>query len=298
MKILKRIEKFTKNNNKVYIIPTKAGFKYIFINFTLFLISLSYTNNLCLLITFTMVAYFILQMLDTHKIIQDLEIKSITINDHYLNQSMIICQLNSSQNTSLSSFVNFEFVMRNKSYLATEVEELTKNLITKKIKIKKRGHYKFDRIKIYTTGVTRMFYVWKYYQSNFDFYTYPRRLNLSQGHYVNDTDKKQGVFESEFHSHHPYIFGMPSKRIDWKIYARSDQLYWKKHIDFHNRAFEINFNKIDANNVEEKISAMAHLIQKHYKNGHSWKLVLPNSVIPSGKGNEHFKNSMEKISVY
>ena len=76
-------EQKTFHKKKIYILPTKSGMKYLFLNFLLFLIALSFANNMALIITFVMVSFFIIQMLETHKIIQDIEFDSLEISDQY-----------------------------------------------------------------------------------------------------------------------------------------------------------------------------------------------------------------------
>ena len=82
-KLKNKIETLTQKGKNVYIVPSRGGFKYIFINFTLFLISLSYANNMALLITFLMVAYLILQMLDVHRIILESLFENCLITDDF-----------------------------------------------------------------------------------------------------------------------------------------------------------------------------------------------------------------------
>ena len=75
---------------KVYIIPSKLGFKFVSINFLLLLISLSYANNMSLIVTFGMFAFLIIQMLDTHKTIQVLNLEKASVSSNFEDSTLDI----------------------------------------------------------------------------------------------------------------------------------------------------------------------------------------------------------------
>ena len=112
-----------------------------------------------------------------------------------------------------------------------------------------------------------------------------------------DNNSKSQFSEAEFSHYLPYTQGLSSKRIDWKIYAKKDLLYWKKHIDYQDETISINFQHFDGD-IEQKLQQMSYLIDKSFKNNQSWKLTLPTCVLPTSKGFSHYKNSLEVISEF
>lgn len=299
MFLKKRLETYTQDRKQVYIIPTKAGLKFIFINFTLFLISLSYANNMALLITFIMVSYLIIQMLETHKIILETIIDGVTINDNFLDsQNELLCHFKNKLIHATTKYIQFQIQSKNKDDINSKRLILEDENITKhEIEIKNRGHYEPKRIKAYTFGKSKLFYVWRYFPIDKGFYIYPSRIHNNPPRLKDDTSKASTKTEMEFSEHIPYTHGLNSKRIDWKVYARKDILYWKKHIDYHSIIMDINYNQFEGEK-EERLGKMSFLIEKFFKEGASWKLTLPNKILASSHGIAHFKKSLEVISEF
>ena len=86
----KRLLYYTRNRKKVYIIPTSNGFRYIVINFFMFLIAMAYANNMALLITFAMFSFLIIQMFATHKIINDLNFDKLYLDNSFADEDSSI----------------------------------------------------------------------------------------------------------------------------------------------------------------------------------------------------------------
>ena len=296
--IKKKIQHFSQSKDNVYIIPSKKGFKYVFINFSLFIIAMAYTNNMALLISFIAFAYFILQMLETHKIIQELQIEEVKINNEYYGREhLAYIKLKKSIQSSFAKYVHFSFENSHNEIHAHFKKQLNESYTLFSVNIPKRGQYTTPRIKFFTTGTTGMFYVWRYYRKGLTFYSYPEKKYISKRNLHNDLNSKLGFNEVEFHTHIPYTQGMNSKRIDWKIYARSEMLFWKKHIDHHSTVYDVNYSHFQGNK-EERLSYMSFLIDKYQKDSKQWRLTLPNKIIKSNSGAFHYSQSMEAISVY
>ena len=297
-RIKEYLENYTSSKSNVYIIPTHDGFKFIFINFTMLLISLSYANNMALIITFAMFSYLILQMLETHRIIQDLKPESFLISSQNINTPFhAVSHLKNSLPKNQSQFIRIELKGPESHILGNFYDSSNDKEIIFKVMPSKRGHYRIKRIKFYTYGSANLFYVWRFLPHEFDFFVYPKQLKTN--HVISATEKEINLRKSgvEYQNHIPYVRGLTSKRIDWKIFARNDQLYWKKHNDLDSLNAVINYSALKGDK-EEKIEKMSYLIDYHYKQNHSWKLILPNGVLSTNRGRGHYRKSLEKISVF
>lgn len=300
MALLKnKLENLTQGRKKVYIIPSQAGIKFIFINFTLFLISLSYANNMALLITFIMLSYLILQMLETHKTIQESKIENIFINDDFLESTnSVLCQFKNLLTKVEASNIKLDIICENDIVLKTSTPSIFENSkVSFPLILTKRGKYEVKCLKIYTYGSSKLFYVWRYFPAKNKFFIYPKKAFHQVKDQQVDQSKPVNFADVEFEQHIPYSKGLNSKRIDWKVYARKDLLYWKKHIDYQNPITEINFNKIQGGK-EERLQKMSFTIDNLFKNSSSWKLILPNKIIKSSQGAKHYKESLEAISEF
>jgi|LULL01.1.fsa_nt_gb uncharacterized protein (DUF58 family) len=290
-----KLEKYAQEKQRIYIIPTARGFKYIFINFTLFLIALSYANNMALLISFLMLSYFIIQMFETHSFIKNIGLSKMTIENTFSDQNvMASVYFKNRLNTKQSRYMRLELqANENKAQSIKTSRQSFQNLIFT-FKNLPRSHYKLTFIKFFTYGTHQFFYVWKYDSTLADFYIYPKKQKADVSLKTSSTNQTNG--QVEFAYHIPYTTGLSSKRIDWKVFARNEQLYWKKHIDYKMDIYDINFYKITGESKEEKLEKMCYLVEFMYKNGFRWKLSLPTKEVKSSAGRAHYQKSLELLS--
>jgi uncharacterized protein (DUF58 family) len=237
-------------------------------------------------------------MLDVHRIILESIFENCSITDNFAG----------SKNTGLISFKNdlpknfnqikLEIILKDKSKVETKIiNKINGKTLQFEIFSEVRGAYKVSKVKIYTTGPSHLFYVWRYFDFNSIYYIYPQKA-------ISHTESKRAdepaifnLTEEEFSHHTPYVKGQNANRIDWKVFARKDQLYLKKHIDYSSKTISINFTS-QKGSVEEKLQNMSFLIDKSFKAGQRWRIVLPTKTLEGNKGTRHYKESLESISEF
>lgn len=283
-----------KDRSQVYIIPNRNGFKYLMINFFLFIMALSFSNNMALIINFLMLAYFIIEMLDTHRIINNLKLNSLQIKDAHSNGPQFINGkfTNECENLHL---VNFELFDQNNSFpgrFHSSHESKYQGLLSPL----NRGHYPFYRIKFYTTGKSNLFYVWRFFKTAQNTFIYPKSTKYPHNKLSNNQYQSQSG-ELIFKEHKKYLPGDDAFRIDWKLYAKNYELYVKNFLFIEQNTVSLNFNKLNGND-ELRLEYLSFLISQCLRSGLTWELILPNKKIDKGEGRSHYKQSMEALSAY
>lgn len=291
------MDQYNPRRTKVYIVPTALGFKFIGCNFLIFLMALSYANNMGLLIAFIMVAYLVITMLETHKYIQDTIVDSLNMTNFFLSHPINLnIRLNETPERRCAEVLQIELLGDNNRLKSELGIKGADNNQQTALQIFKRGFYQFKSLKLFTYGHNKLFYVWRYFPLKSQFYVYPAKRFTPFVRNTESEQEKNLKSESEFKFHVPYQPGMTAKRIDWKVYARTDSLYWKKHTDNQSEAVEINYQFLEGDH-ETKLEFMSFLIDKNFKEGNSWKLVLPQKILPDNKGYSHYQQSLEQLSV-
>lgn len=253
---------------------------------------------MALLISFFAFSYFIVQMLETHKIINNTKINNIELTNNFLeSHHSVLIQSHSFPNDELKPYLEFNLEASRTIEGATFHKSLGAHIHSFKLSPKRRGHYQIKRVRFFTKGKSQLFYVWRYFPIERDFYIYPEKKHTSLQSYTQVDSKRIGANEVEFHSHWPYNSGQNAKKIDWKVFARTDQLYLKKYVDQHRTSVEINFNNFK-DDKELALSKMCYLITKCHKESRPWSLRLPNQKIRSSSGQRHYHKSLEAISEY
>lgn len=274
-----RLERYSLEKKKIYIIPSKSGFVFIGIMFTNFLIGLSYGNNLTLCVAFILFTYFIIQMLTTHKHLSLLDVKEIRFKNNFANLK-IECSI-TSKDLIIDDCYALTFNKNTKINL-----KLKNNLLTGSIKLK-RGIYRERNLRISNTGQSGLFYVWRYFPISYEIYIYPERIHTNPPNLFNVIENEKAIDENEFHSHIPYTSGMPSKRLNWKLFARTETLYWKKFTGVNQGNIKLDYYKLDGNK-ETKLSYLAYLIHKAYQNNLTWSLTIPGNYIDNCSGHDDY----------
>lgn len=291
-KIINQLQK----KPRIYIVPSKAGLKYLVVNFLFFLVALSFSNNTALIITFLMISYFIIQMLDTHQVIQQLDFKSLSIKNTYSDSKLPIDVL-FHKNIKPNKNIGIKLYTKDQLNFILRAQEISThhNYLRYKAEAIKRGHYKIDKVQFYHKGAHQLFYVWRYISISDSFYIYPKKTIPSHYHQkVNFSQASTG--DKEYHEHRPYEQGHHAYKIDWKIYAKTDELLYKDYKFFDQKKIQLNYNELKGNK-EERLEYLSFLIDKCLKEKTTWSLILPHKTLKSSKGITHFRHSMEAISI-
>ena len=296
-RFIQKMDRISPRKTKVYIVPTALGFKFIGCNFLIFLMALSYSNNMGLLIAFIMVAYLVITMLETHKYIQDTKVDSINIGNFFLSHPINLnIKLKQTPEIRCAEVLQIELIseeLKLRSEIGLKGADQNRQVA---LQIFQRGYYRFNNLKLFTYGHNKLFYVWRYFPLQTSFYVYPAKRFISQKRMVESNITKDQKVESEFQFHIPYQTGMTSKRIDWKVFARTDSLYWKKHTDDQSESVEINYQAFEGEH-ETRLEYMCFLVDKNFKVLNNWKLVLPQKILNFNKGHYHYQKSLEQLSV-
>lgn len=158
-----------------------------------------------------------------------------------------------------------------------------------------KGHYSNSQFKISTFGNFSLFYVWSYILQDESFYVYPKRLKTDELG-INNTILASQHASEEFSHHTRYQVGMNSKRINWKLYAKSNLLYAKEFTQPQANGLSINYQELVGSH-DERIEKISFLISELTKKNIPFSLKLPQKFFPKSKGLEHSKRCLEFISV-
>lgn len=271
--LTQRIDLMAKERQRLYIIPTSAGGLFVGVNLTLLLTGIVYANNLVLLLAFCLFAALLLTMFQTHAIMEKFEFGAVRLSD---------APANGQHGVSISSPIDL-----------VRYELHTDKGIFPASRAMPRGHYRCRYLKAYTTGERNFFYVWTYRKLDKDLRVYPAQtpsFTPTEG-----AQKETVAGSGEFNKHRVYAQGASSKRIDWKAFARTEQLLVKEFEEPKNSGVVIEQARLQGDK-EEVLSQMAWQIEQAKRTGLSWELKGDNFYLPMGKGQAHWTSCMEALS--
>jgi len=182
--VLDRIEQLTRPE-KIYIIPTREGFFYLFTNIMIIFIGLVYNNNPILIIGFILMTLFLVSMVYTNYNLSGIRIYTPEFVSGFANkQQGFKCRIDNLIDLNRNS-INIEIAGNNEikpTFFLNQIDKTSSIQYEKNLSLSQRGFYKFKRIKIYTTYPLGMFHSWMYF--NADLYGHvspePSGENLSE----------------------------------------------------------------------------------------------------------------------
>ena len=279
-KILYYFEEKSIKKKNIYIVPTRLGFLYVTVLFTIFLIGLTYTNNLTLIIAFWMLTVFLIQMLKTHRFVKDFQLSHNNLEDTYAksNKTVIFNEKEIHPYLSLELQCNSVFI---------NSKTLYSNLL--------RGVYKIEKLKITSLGPYELFRSWKYADIDKTLLIYPAKKMFEQND-LDDSNNFNSKNEDQFQEHKRYTQGISSKRIDWKIFAKNDQLFWKK-FDTQQNEKEVIIIENLSGDLETKLEKATFLINQFYKESVTWSLSYRGKTLKSSSSSLHFKECLNFLAM-
>lgn len=271
--------------NRVYIVPTKLGFLMIAVNFVIFMMGLTYANNMTLLMAFAFFSFLVINMIAANQNLVDIKDPEVKVPASFAPGGNLMLTYNGPRANGLELEI---------AALKVIPEG---NLSDAFYYSGVMGKYLRPRIKLFSTFPSELFYVWRYLDIKYPIFIYPAPIKWDislltrQGpSHLNDN--------GEFEHHIKYGPELPSKRIDWKVYARTRELYWKQNEGDQAQEFNFDINHMPGKSRDEKIGQLSYAIQYAHETGSRYSVKLAEKSIAIGSGSTHYVECLEELSAY
>lgn len=247
-KLLKFNERFIKP--RIYILPTRVGLYFSCVIFILFTISFSYGHSLAYSTSFILVSVLVISLPYTNYNINNISLRLPSGHYQYEGEgealSVTLLNLAKKERYDIAlHFIikgkagQFEFVLDPTDLADSESKSLSLNLNSLPM-----GRYRELRVRIKSSFPFGLFYSWSYRTIAIDLCVFPPKSKETTGIQVAAISihhhlKKQSEQVSsghllrmsehdDFSRHGPFSPGHSFGRVDWKLFARSGQLYIKE----------------------------------------------------------------------
>ena len=327
-KIYQLQKKFNKLYDRVFILPTRFGVYFIIIIFILFLMSLSYGHSLAISATFVFVSIVVISIVYTNYNIYGVDIKEERSNKSFFNNDDFQIFLYNEWSRPRPD-IEIEVTLRS----LHEKRELTyigaTSLLSRmdsSVRLKsltssksRRGVYHMERIKVSTAFPFGLFRSWKYLEplsEQSTVYIFPNPLEPQvKGEIVTNSGNKlkdqvdnskqakrlvtrSGVGTENFYEHSPYRDSGGIKRIDWKIYSRTHELFEKHYEDEHKNRYLLDRKNFQSYPLELQMSYLCFYILKFTREAKSFALVLNDETPYWDSGKNYEQSCLIKLSEY
>lgn len=301
-KIVQLIKKKTasgKISSKIFIMPTRIGIYFFTTAVIQLLMGIVFTNNLILLFGLILLIFGILTAVITNFHLENIEAVDINISSGHSN-SLLIAHiiLNNKTSDQIFSGIDIEIHLSENQKITIDNLSLGPNINHSSSPFSlKRGSYNTKYITISTRYPFHLFQSWRNFKMPQKTFTiFPERLKkLPQNLLEEDAEAKNGrkSYSVEYSHSDKFQQGDNLNRIDWKIFARTGELY--KKVFQENLMPQQKF--ILRKPVSEKsLQEISSLITHAYECGHQWELKGLEKKFPMTSGSDHYHNCQVYLS--
>lgn len=289
-RIVATVDKATKEG-KVYIFLTTSGGYFSSLIFILFIISLSYGNSLAYLCSFLFLSVTWVSCIVTNYNLYGLDYIRFEKDDFYIEGESVVGEILFKNIGKKSRFDIEASVLKANSNFVLEIAPGEAKKVEVLLPIKKRGVYPFKKLELRTTFPFGIFRSWKPFKQEGEIIVIPKPIASDfpkSSHYLDsDGEKRTKKLREEFHQHGRYS-NEEASRIDWKVFARRDELYLKEY-----DSAKVNSYELDDSYDEGQIS---YWLLQAEKEGSLYSFKIANKFFPSGNGRAHLLSCLRELA--
>ncbi len=288
----------TLGQRSIFIFPSRFGLAYLFVCLFLYILGTNYQNNLILLMSFTLIGFFITSILFSYANLSGLTIKSSQTNPVYVHDTAQIPLYLSNcldRNTLTFSFGKHTETTLN---LASERDK-----VLVPFKAEKRGMVNPGRVTLKSYFPLGLFRCWTHLDLDIEVLVYPQPVEsyvpLLHLDDVSDTPRANAEEMDDFVGIRDHIPGESLSRISWKHVARNQQKLVSK--EFADSEFDpswISLHQIQGNDLESKLSRLAFAVNYYSQQNALFGLELNKTTIAPGVGNEHRLSCLKALALW
>jgi len=297
------IEKKTRNESSVYkitrrniyILPSKHGWLFILTLFAILSGAINYNNSMAYLLCFFLASLGFIAMLQTHQ-----NLNNIIISPAHTKPVLSGQPIEFNFSASANNLENHFAISTGSKIFNVSHDSNTSFFITESAK--KRGLQNPQRFKLYTEFPLGLFHAWTQVKISSPAIIYPRPIKsdlISSGIFASHNQKISFSGDDDYASIREFQKGDTPKKIAWKLFAKTNQLYTKElHTESGEHIF-FDFDKLtQVTNTEERLSVLCGLILHAHKEGIPYGLKISHQEIKPDHGDLHKQKCLTLLALY
>lgn len=275
----------------VKVRPTRLGYYLLGLNFILFLLATGYSNNLIFLFSLILIGQTLFWYAETVKFGHS-GIKDLKVSNCFAGETTILsCSIEESRFNKLILEIN------GSQYKVDHFVRDTHKVIISLI-LPQRGKYLLEKITFYDSRPYGLFAKKIAFKAHRQFYVYPQIIKNVSLNNSNDEESESGSLDSNtkgeesFWGLNPYQ-GEDFKKISWKHYARTENVYVKQGVQPSLSHFHFILSDRPS---EEELSRTASLMLLAHLNQSMFSLKLGDLLIQPEIGQSHLDHCLARLA--
>jgi uncharacterized protein (DUF58 family) len=284
---------------RIYIVPTRAGWVFGGLLAVMFIAGMNYGNGLALLLTFWLVGFMLVAMVQTQQQLSGLTLLRAAAEPAFAGGTLAL-HLSFRSATSLP---NVEASSAGKSHSASDDEPRHRSTetITLSIPVTQRGLWHAPTIKLQATAPYGLFRTWTWLNLDCSAVVYPRPYGdlaepLVAGqqrgahHMVQNPDELAWLRD--------FREGDSPRQVAWKAYARGAPLLVREYRGTAAAERDFDYATLATLDTESRLSQLCKWVLDAARRNESWTLRIPSASPSKGYGQSHRDQCLQQLALH
>lgn len=298
-------------NRNVYIFPSKSGWLLVSVLLVMLLTAINYQNSLIFGACFWLGSVFAVLIWHTWKNLASLEIMATDEVAGFVDDVVHVNQFLKAVDSNPHYHVQVRWrvpIPEDNGAHGVDLEPGQSESLMLNYRIHRRGWNETPRLEVFTRYPLGILTAWSVIQLNHPVLGFPNPLfdvapTIMDGGDMGDDEATHFVHSSkqsgsDFDGLLPYIEGDSLKKVDWKRYAKTEELVTKSFVAPPVSNHWLKYDDFQGMTVEKRLSAMAGWVIKWTEQNQQFGLSLPHSQIAPNRGEQHQFNCLRALALY
>ena len=285
--------------DRVYILPTRAGYTLFAVILVMLLGSINYSNNMAFLLTFLLVGIGHNAIWYTHRNLLGLRVSSLPAPPVFAGQPLEVGLRLADEAGRAREALQWGIGARATAPVAVPAHGGTN--ATLRLPGVARGVYHLPRQRIATRYPLGILEAWSWTRLGAEILVYPAPLDpgthdIAPGGEVASGSQDQSG-ESPDHIR-PYRPGDPPGRIVWKALARSGKLHVRESRGGTPDRVWLDWDSLPPADTETRLSMLCHQVLQAHAEARVYGMRLPGHHLNPGQGPDHRERCLQTLARY
>ncbi len=285
-------------HRQLFIFASRSGWMMAAILILMLVGATNYQNSLAFAMTFVLLSIGLLSILKTYGNLSGLTLKGLSPKPVFSGDTAVFQITGKTVSGCYSLGFGFDGVVQ--GWYDFEPNQEASVLL--QMKTSGRGWYRPGRIYIaseYPLGIMRC---WSWLDLQQQVLVYPKPIEPAE--YIQlfeggEHDEKTTISEGDdYQESKRYQQGDPPNHVDWKIFARTDELYTKKFAEVQGSQLWFDFDSFQGIERELRLSYLCYLILQAEKSNRPYGLKLPQNELQPANGAIHLQHCLSALATF
>ena len=282
-----RQDQYHLDRRSIFILPTGAGAVFAVLLVVMLLTGINYQNSLIYLLTFLLGALFVAAMHQTHNNLSGVDITLLRPGEGFAGEPIPFrIRLQAGHDAPA---IDLSTSARLPARLSVTGNEQVDG--TLEVPSRERGYLLPDRVRVETRFPFGLLMAWSWLRPATPAIVYPRPVTppqalegATEGENLEAAVHSQGQDQVELR---PWREGDLSARVDWKRYARNEEMVVADWQGEQGSPQWLDFDGFPGADHELRLSYLTALVLERHQAGEPWGLRLPGLVLEPDQGEQH-----------